>query len=101
MFTITPRGYYFRKRLHRRVDGIVNAFKQAPQRVDGAALDSSDAEALGYQPPAYAAHSRRVSLPASSCPAHFPSLARPKYLLLWTYEAARGCLVVSIICSNW
>lgn len=63
MFTITPRGYYFRKQMHRRVDGIVNAFKQAPQRPDGAALDAGDAEALGYNPPAaYAAQSRRVRL---------------------------------------
>lgn len=53
MFSITPKGYYFRKRLHRRLDGIANEFKKNPQLpMDSQQMDPTDRGQFGYSAPA-------------------------------------------------
>lgn len=58
MFSITPNGYYFRSRLHKRLDGVANEFKKQPRAPDRR-VGAAEGRELGYAPPAAPPRVRR------------------------------------------
>jgi len=90
-FTITPKGYYFRSRVYRRLDGIINDLKRKPHpdiRSTMAAADATAQDADFAVPPppvGRLSNARRSALArlrgsVSHCSPHDP--ARPSSPLI-------------------